>query len=49
MNPFFSIWAQPSKTIRYIVEHKSIFYPLMLIPFLLSQAASWHLQTQVIY
>jgi hypothetical protein len=31
MNPFFSIWTQPSKTIRYIVEHKSVFYPLMLI------------------
>lgn len=31
MNPFFSIWTQPSNTIRYIVEHKSLVYPLMLI------------------
>jgi hypothetical protein len=31
MNPLFSIWTQPSKTIRYIVEHKSMVYPLMLI------------------
>lgn len=31
MNPFFSIWTHPSKTIRYIVEHKSNKYPLMLI------------------
>lgn len=31
MNPFFSIWTQPSTTVRYIVEHKSIVYPFMLI------------------
>lgn len=31
MNPFFSIWTQPSKTIRYIIEQKSTLYPLMLI------------------
>lgn len=31
MNPFFSIWTQPSETIRYIIDHKSIVYPFMLI------------------
>ncbi len=31
MNPFFSIWTQPSKTIQYIIEHKPITYPLLLI------------------
>ena len=31
MNPFFSIWTQPSKTIRYIIEHKPTMYPLLLI------------------
>lgn len=31
MNPFFSIWTQPSKTILYIIEHKPISYPFVLI------------------
>ena len=31
MNPLFSIWTQPSNTIRYIIDHKSMMYPFMLI------------------
>ncbi|WP_186671683.1 YIP1 family protein [Sporosarcina sp. BP05] len=31
MNPLFSIWTQPSNTIRYIINHKSMMYPFMLI------------------
>lgn len=31
MNPLISIWSQPSTTIRYIIDHKSMMYPFMLI------------------
>ena len=31
MNPLFSIWTQPSNTIRYIIDHKSMMYSFMLI------------------
>ncbi|WP_188006595.1 Yip1 domain-containing protein [Sporosarcina sp. ANT_H38] len=31
MNPLFSIWTQPSATIRYIVDHKSLKYPFIII------------------
>lgn len=31
MNPLFSIWSQPSTTIRYIIGHKSMMYPFILI------------------
>jgi hypothetical protein len=31
MNPLFSIWTQPSATIRFIVDHKSMRYAFMLI------------------
>lgn len=31
MNPFFSIWAQPKKTVAYLIEHKTIGYGLIVM------------------
>lgn len=30
MNPLFSIWAEPKKTLTYLIEHKTIGYGLMI-------------------
>lgn len=31
MNPFLAIWAQPKKTLAYLIEHKTIGYGLMIM------------------
>lgn len=31
MNPFFTIWAKPKKTLAYLIEHKTIGYGLMIM------------------
>ena len=31
MNPFLSVWLHPKQTVRYVIEHKTIVYALMLL------------------
>ena len=31
MNPFLSVWLHPKQTARYVIEHKTIVYPLILL------------------
>ena len=31
MNPFLSVWLHPKQTARYVIEHKTIVYPLVLL------------------
>ena len=31
MNPFLSVWLHPKQTARYVIEHKTIVYALMLL------------------
>ena len=31
MNPFLSVWLHPKQTARYVIEHKTIVYALMLV------------------
>lgn len=31
MNPLFTIWTQPKKTVQYMLDHKSVSYGLVLI------------------
>ena len=31
MNPFLSIWLHPKQTTRYVIEHKTIVYTLILL------------------
>lgn len=31
MNPFISIWREPKKTIQYMIDHKTLWYGLLII------------------